>query len=87
MAASVTALAVVLLALAPGLGILLLVTAVPALLVTELHARRRWRRGLPMSGLERVGCIAFWIVFLPVVLAVTLFIAVCVLFVVGGLFR
>ncbi len=86
-AASVTALAVVLLAVVPGLGILLIVTAAPALLVTEFHARRRWRRGRPMSGFERAGWFIFWIVFLPIVLAVALFITVLVLCGVGSLFR
>ncbi len=87
MATSVTALAVVLLAMAPGLGILLLVTAAPALLVTEFHARRRWQRGRPMTGVERTGWTLFWMVFLPIVLGLALFIAVLVLCGVAGLFR
>jgi len=83
----VTALAVVLLAVAPGLGILLLVTAAPALLVTEFQARRCWNRGRPLSGFERAGWIMFWILMLPIVLSVALFIALLLLCGVGGLFR
>ena len=83
----VTALAVVLLSVAPGVGILLLVTVVPALLVTEFHARRRLRQGRPMNRFERAAWTMLWVVFLPIVLAVALFIAVLVLCGVGSLYR
>ena len=86
-ALSVTTLAVALFAVAPGLGILLIVTAVPALLVTEFHARRRLRRGRPMYGFERIGWTLLWMVFLPILLSLALFIAVLVLCGVGGAFR
>jgi hypothetical protein len=68
----------------PGLGILLMVTVAPALLVSAFHARRRQAHGRPMSGLARVGWFVFWIIFLPVLLAVPLFIAILVLCRVGG---
>jgi hypothetical protein len=64
---------------APGLAIVLLVTVVPALAVTEVKAYNRRRRGEPMSGWDR----AAWVLgltilfpFLLMALAIALF-AVC----------
>ena len=84
--AGVALLDVVLLAMAPGLGILLLVTAVPASLASEFHARRRLRHGRPMSELARAGWFLFWMIVLPFLLALALFIAVMVLCGGGGVF-
>ena len=87
MATCVTALAVVLLALAPGLGILFMVTAVPALVIAEFQARRRYLLGRPISGVNRARLVVFWIIVLPIVLFLAVLVAVAVLYGAGSFFR
>jgi small-conductance mechanosensitive channel len=60
---------------APGLAIVLLATVVPALVVTEVKASRRRRRGEPMSGWERVAWILALTILIPILLIVALFAA------------
>src|SRR5947207_13447675 len=50
--------------LAPGLGIALLIFALPAWAITEVKARRRHRRNLPMSGMEKT----LWIIGLTILI-------------------
>jgi hypothetical protein len=59
---------------APGLAVVLLVSVVPALAVTELKAYRRRRRGEPMSTGERVA----WIFGLTILIPILLFVALVV---------
>jgi len=56
---------------APGLAVLLFVSVVPALIVTEVKARSRRRRGEPMSVSERVA----WVIGLAIVIPILLWIA------------
>jgi hypothetical protein len=60
---------------APGLAVLLLVSVVPALLFTEVKARRRHRRGEPMSPAERAAWFLGMTFLIPIVLAMALFAA------------
>lgn len=68
---------------APGLGLLLLVSVVPALAVTEVKARRRYRIGEPMSVGERILRVVVLTIVIPILVIVALVIALfsyCVLF-------
>jgi hypothetical protein len=62
---------------APGVAILLLVSVVPALAITELKARGRLRRGDPMSAWERIARILALTILIPILvigaLAIALF--------------
>jgi hypothetical protein len=60
---------------APGLATVLLASVVPALVVTEVKASRRRRRGEPMSGWERVAWILALTILIPILLIVALFAA------------
>ncbi len=57
---------------APGLSVLLFISIVPALLITEWKARRRRRRGETMSATERV----VWIIALTIVMPILIGVAV-----------
>ena len=59
----------------PGLGFLLLISVVPALVVTEVKARRRRRRGEPMSGWERTFWLVGLTILIPILAVVALFVA------------
>ena len=59
---------------APGLAILLLISVVPALIITEIKAYRRRRRGEPMSGLDRL----LWVLLLSILVPFLLIIALAV---------
>jgi hypothetical protein len=68
---------------APGLGIMLMISVLPALLITEIRATRRLRRGLSMSGAERVFSIVWLAILLPFLLVASIVIALfcyCALF-------
>jgi hypothetical protein len=60
---------------APGLSIALLVSILPALVVTEIRASRRRHHGLPMSGIEKIVWVVALTVLIPVLLVVALAIA------------
>jgi hypothetical protein len=64
---------------APGLSVALLVWFLPALLITELKARKRERRGEPMSVLARVGSIIILTIVIPIVVTGALFLALAVI--------
>lgn len=69
--------------LAPPLGIVLVAAFVPALIVTEVKASGRRRRGEPMSGWERASWVLGLMILFPILLvalAIALF-ALCFLFV------
>ena len=60
---------------APGVAVLLLVSVVPALAITELKARGRLRRGDPMSAWERFARILALTILIPILVIVALTIA------------
>ena len=67
--------------LAPPLGIVLVAAFVPALIVTEVKASGRRRRGEPMSGWERASWVLGLMILFPILLvalAIALF-ALCFL--------
>ncbi len=64
---------------APGLSVLLLGSVLPALLVTELKARKRERRGEPMSAWDRVGSIIALTIVIPILVFGALFLALAVI--------
>jgi hypothetical protein len=59
---------------APGLSLVVLISVLPALIVTEIRASRRRRRNLPMSGMEK----ALWIMGLTILIPVLLMIALVI---------
>jgi len=60
--------------LAPGLGIVLLISALPAWAIAEVRARRRRHRNQPMSGPEK----ALWIIGLTILIPVLLIVALVI---------
>lgn len=85
MASLITAAAIGLLALAlypdnPGLAVALGAAVLPAVILTEVKARRRGRRGEPMSAVERILRVVALTIILPILLVVALiiaFLAIC----------
>ena len=53
---------------APGLTIALLVCVLPAWAITAVMAARRRRRAEPMSGVEKMLCIVFMALLMPIVI-------------------
>jgi hypothetical protein len=70
--ASVIAVSVATLVATPRLGILLLVSVVPAQLITSARARRRWLQGRPMSIPGRVLLFIELAILLPIASVVVL---------------
>jgi len=83
-AATVLVIAVAVLVVAPVLGIPLLLSVIPALLITEGRARRRWRQGLPMTAVERVLRVVVLSIVVPIALILALFVVVFLVFTLGG---
>lgn len=68
---------------APGLAVVLVISVAPALAITELKARKRYRRGEPMSIGERVLRVVVLTILIPILVIVALAIALftfCVFF-------
>ena len=61
---------------APGVAIAAAIAVGPALLLTELKARKRWRRGEPMSAVERILRVIALTIVIPILLIVALVITV-----------
>jgi hypothetical protein len=61
---------------APGIGIVLVISLIPALLITTVKARRRRQRGEPMSTGEKLFRVVLLTVLLPILFIVALGIAV-----------
>jgi hypothetical protein len=59
----------------PGLAIALLVSVIPAVAITGLKARKRQRRGEPMSGCEGVAWVVGFMFLIPIVVAVAVALA------------
>jgi hypothetical protein len=60
---------------APGVAVFLLVSVAPALAITELKARGRYRRGDPMPAWERIARIIALTILIPILVIVALAIA------------
>jgi hypothetical protein len=60
---------------APGLAVVLLVSVVPALALTEWKAYRRRRRGVPMTVPERIVLVIVLTIVIPILLAIALVVA------------
>jgi hypothetical protein len=52
----------------PGWAVFLLLSAAPALFVTELKAVRRRRRGDPMSIVDRIGLVILLMIVMPILI-------------------
>jgi sterol desaturase/sphingolipid hydroxylase (fatty acid hydroxylase superfamily) len=61
---------------APPLAVVLLVSAVPALFVTEFKTYRRRRRGEPVSGWQRLVWFLGFTILIPIVLVA---LAICLI--------
>ena len=72
---AVVAVAIGLFREAPGVAVLLLVSVVPALAITELKARGRYRSGDPMSIGERLLRVFLLTILIPILVIVALAIA------------
>jgi hypothetical protein len=70
--------------IAPGLVIGLLIPVLPAWAVAEGIARRRRRRGLPISTTRKVVWIVGLTILVPILLGVALFIALWLVCLVTG---
>ncbi len=60
---------------APGLAMVLLISVVPALALTEWKAYRRRRRGVPMTVPQRIVLVLALTVLIPILLAIALVVA------------
>ena len=78
--ATVSALAVATLVAAPGFGIGLLTSVVPALWITEARARSRWRQGRPMSAFGRAMRVVVLSFVVPIAVVLVLFAFVILIF-------
>ena len=61
---------------APGIGGVLVISLIPALLITQAKARRRWQRGEPMSTGEKLFRVVLLTILIPILVIVALGIAV-----------
>jgi hypothetical protein len=77
--ATVLAMAVAALVTAPAIGIVLLVSIIPALFVTRAWDRRRWRRGRPMTAIGYMLRVIVLSIVVPVALILALLMAVFVI--------
>jgi hypothetical protein len=60
---------------APGLTVFLLISVAPALAITELKARGRYRRGDPMSIGERILRVVVLMILIPILVVLALVVA------------
>jgi hypothetical protein len=63
-------------AIAPGLGFGMAISALPAWAIAESIARRRRKRGLPTSMARKIVWIAVLTIIMPIVMGLALVIAV-----------